>query len=182
MANISAGFANSCTDGTCPGGIGTLYLANANQVSAVAENSSGGATAITMTSSAAVFYPVEFRDDSGVFTSTVTVDPDTLAKSVELTLTGILTCRTQAMRNFINSAADQACGFVVVHVENTGRYWIWGDVTVGGKRRPARLTSAEGNSGTAFSDPNQETITLTCRTNQKEKELINGAVVMAALD
>ena len=172
---------NQCTDGTCPGGVGTLYLANANEVSTYATSATGEVTSITMTSSAAVFYEVEFRDNSGSFTSTVTVDPDTLAKSVEIVGTGIMTCRNQDMRDFIEEMASQACGLVAVWVENTGLYWIAGQVLVGGKKRPFRLTTAEGLTGTAFTDPNQETITLTCRTTEKERVLLDGATVMAAL-
>ena len=178
---LTGGWLNQCTDGTCPGGIGTLYLANANEVSSVTTSATGEVTAITMTTSAAVFYEVEFRDDSGSFTSTVTVDPVTQAKSVEIIGTGIITCRSQNLRDFVEELALQACGLVAVWVESTGLYWIAGHVEVGNKKRPFRLTTAEGLTGTAFTDPNQETITLTCRTTEKERVLLDGAVVMAAL-
>jgi len=182
MSAITSGWLNQCTDGTCAGGIGKFYIANANQVTSITNNASGATTAITMTSSAAVFYEVEFRDNSGAFTETVTQDPDTLSVAIEQSLTGIINCRDQELRNLIQDMANQACGLVCVHVENTGNYWIWGVETIGAKKRVARLTSAEGLSGALFTDSNQETLTLSCRTTNKARFIVNGETVMNALD
>ena len=185
MGLLTSGWLNNCDGDTCPGGIGTTYIANANQLSAsnpVTINASGAVTAINMSSSAYVWYEVQFRDDSGIFTSTLTQDPQTQAVSYEQNLTGIINCRDQNLRNLVDDAAKNKCGLAVVHVENTGAYWIWGVELVGGKIRPARLTTAEGSTGTLFTDPNQESITITCTTKNKERVLNNGATVMAALD
>jgi len=167
---LTQGRANICTTGLCSGGAGTLYLANANEVASVTTNASGAATGITMTSTAADFYEFEFRDFSAAFTETV-----------EQTFTGIWTCRNQSDRNIIEEMASNSCGLVAVHVENTGRYWVWGHVQVGGKTLSATLTGFEGQSGTVITDPNQETLTLTCSTTVKAIELMNGATVMSAL-
>ena len=182
MSAITSGWLNQCVDGTCAGGIGKLYIANANQVTSITNNASGATTAITMSSTASVFYEVEFRDNSGAFTETVTQDPDTLSVAVEQSLVGIINCRDQELRNLIQDMANQACGLVCVHVENTGLYWIWGAEVIGSKKRPARLTSAEGLSGALFTDSNQETLTLTCRTTNKARFIVNGETVMNALD
>jgi hypothetical protein len=112
----------------------------------------------------------------------VTQDPDTLSVAIEQSLVGIINCRDQELRNLIQDMAGQACGLVCVHVENTGNYWIWGAEVIGAKKRPVRLTSAEGLSGALFTDSNQETLTLTCRTTEKARFIVNGATVMAALD
>jgi hypothetical protein len=182
MSAITSGWLNQCVDGTCAGGIGKLYIANANEVTSITNNASGATTAITMASSAAVFYEVEFRDNSGAFTETVTQDPDTLSVAIEQSLVGIINCRDQELRNLIQDMAGQACGLVCVHVENTGKYWIWGAEVIGSKKRPARLTSAEGLSGALFTDSNQETLTITCRTTNKARFIVDGATVMNALD
>jgi hypothetical protein len=182
MSAITSGWLNQCTDGTCAGGIGKFYVANANQVTSITNNASGATTAITMASTAAVFYEIEFRDNSGAFTETVTQDPDTLSVAIEQSLVGVINCRDQELRNLINDMAGQACGLVCVHVENTGNYWIWGVETIGAKKRVARLTSAEGLSGALFTDSNQETLTITCRTTQKARFIVNGETVMGALD
>jgi hypothetical protein len=182
MSAITSGWLNQCVDGTCAGGIGKLYIANANEVTSITNNASGATTAITMASSAAVFYEVEFRDNSGAFTETVTQDPDTLSVAIEQSLVGIINCRDQDLRNLIQDMAGQACGLVCVHVENTGNYWIWGAEVIGSKKRPARLTSAEGLSGALFTDSNQETLTITCRTTNKARFIVNGETVMNALD
>jgi hypothetical protein len=182
MSAITSGWLNQCVDGTCAGGIGKLYIANANEVTSITNNASGATTAITMASSAAVFYEVEFRDNSGAFTETVTQDPDTLSVAIEQSLVGIINCRDQELRNLIQDMAGQACGLVCVHVENTGNYWIWGAEVIGSKKRPARLTSAEGLSGALFTDSNQETLTITCRTTNKARFIVDGATVMNALD
>lgn len=178
---ITQGRANTCTTGLCSGGAGTLYLANANEVTSVTVNASGAATAITMTSTAANFYEYEFRDFSTAFAETTTVDPLTKAKSVEQTFTGIWTCRNQADRNIIEELASSSCGLIAVHVENTGRYWVWGHIQVGGKTLSATLTTSEGQSGTVITDPNQETLTITCSSTVKAIELMDGATVMGAL-
>jgi hypothetical protein len=154
-----------------------LYLANGNEYVSVTTSANGEVSAITLTSSAAAFYEFEFRQDSAVFTETVTVDPVTKAKSVVQTFTGIITCRNQELRDVIEELAGQACGVVPVHGENTGEYWIWGNVNVGGVVRTAILTTAEGTTGTAFTDPNQETITLTCTTSEKSRALTSSTVV-----
>jgi hypothetical protein len=182
MSAITSGWLNQCTDGTCAGGIGKFYIANANQVTSITNNASGATTAITMSSTASVFYEVEFRDNSGAFTETVTQDPDTLSVAIEQSLVGIINCRDQDLRNLIQDMAGQACGLVCVHVENTGNYWIWGVETIGAKKRVARLTSAEGLSGALFTDSNQETLTITCRTTNKARYIVNGETVMNALD
>jgi hypothetical protein len=182
MSAITSGWLNQCVDGTCAGGIGKLYIANANQVTSITNNASGATTAITMSSTASVFYEVEFRDNSGAFTETVTQDPDTLSVAIEQSLVGIINCRDQELRNLIQDMANQACGLVCVHVENTGNYWIWGAEVIGSKKRPARLTSAEGLSGALFTDSNQETLTITCRTTNKARFIVNGETVMNALD
>ena len=177
MSSLTSGWANNCTDGTCPGGAGLLYLANGNEYTSVTTSANGKVSAITLTSSAAVFYEFEFRQDSASFTETVTVDPVTKAKSVAQTFTGIITCRNQELRDVIEDLAGQGCGVVAVHGENTGNYWIWGNVEVGGLVRTATLTTAEGVTGTAFTDPNQETITLTVTTSEKARELTSASVV-----
>ena len=177
MSALTAGYANNCTDGTCPGGAGLLYLANGNEYTSVTTSANGEVSAITLTSSAAVFYEFEFRQDSASFTETVTVDPVTRAKSVVQTFVGIVTCRNQVLRDVIEDLSNQACGVVPVHGANTGNYWIWGNVDVGGVLRTAILTTAEGVTGTAFTDPNQETITITCTTSEKARELTSASVV-----
>lgn len=184
MGLLTSGWLSNCDGDTCPGGIGTTYIGNANQLSAsnpITINASGAVTSINMASSAYVVYEVQPRDDSGIFTSTLTQDPVTQAVSYEQSLTQIISCRDQNLRNLIDNAAKNKCGLFVIHVENTGGYWIWGCETVGGKIRPARLTTAEGSTGTLFTDPNQETLTFTCTTKNKERTIINGAAVVAAL-
>jgi len=178
MGSLTGGWVNMCADGTCPGGAGKLYLANGNEYTSVTTSGNGKVSAISLTPSAtASFYEYDFRQDSASFTETVTVDPVTKAKSVVQNFTGIVTCRSQELRDVIEELAGQGCGVVAVHGENTGKYWIWGNVTVGGLVRTATLTTAEGVTGTAFTDPNQETITLTVTTSEKARELTSSAVV-----
>jgi hypothetical protein len=179
MGLITGGLINNCLDGTCPGGAGVLYLANGNQYVGVTTSANNKVSAINLTTSANRFYAYQFRQDSASFTETLTVDPVTNALSVVQTFTGIVTCRTQELRDNIQTLAGQACGTVAVHGENTGNYWIWGNVNVGGLVRTAKLTTNEGVTGTAFTDPNQETITLTVTTSQKATALTSSAVVVS---
>lgn len=154
-----------------------LYLINGNQYQSVTTSANGAVSAITLTSSAAVAYEFEFRQDSASFTETTTVDPVTKAKSVVQTFTGIVTCRNQELRDVLEDLAGQGCGVVAVHGENTGDYWIWGNVSVGGIVRTAIMTTNEGTTGTAFTDPNQESITLTCTTSEKARTLTSSTVI-----
>lgn len=181
MSLLSSGRTTSCSTSLCSGGASTLYLANASEVDSITQNASGAATGITMTSTAANFYEFQFRDFSGQFTETVTVDPETQNVSVEQQFQMIWPCRNQTDRNLIMDMAQNQCGLVAVHVEHTGEYWVWGYVEIGNKKLPVRLGTNEGQSGAAITDPNQETITITCRTTEKAVRLHNGSTVMAAL-
>lgn len=182
MSQLSAGRTSTCpSSDLCSGGCSTLYLANANEVSSVTTNASGAATAITMSPSSANFYQYDFRDFSGQFTETLNVDPDTKNASVEQQFTMVWPCRNMTDRNLIEDMAKNGCGMTAVHVEHTGTYWIWGHVQIGGKTLSAHVNTNEADSGTGITDPNQETITLICRTTEKAVKLEDGATVMAAL-
>ena len=181
MSALTGGWANNCTEGTCPGGVGSLYLINGNQYSSVTTSANGAVSAINLTSSAAVAYEFEFRQDSASFTETVTVDPVTKAKSVVQTFTGVVSCRNQDLRDVLEEMAGQACGLVCVHAENTDKYWIWGNVSVGGVVRTATMTTNEGTTGTAFTDPNQESVTITCTTSEKARTLTSASVITTKL-
>lgn len=182
MSALSSGRTTACTSGGCAGGAGAdyLYLANANEVSSVTTNSSGTATAITMTSTANNFYQYDFRDESAQFTETLTVDETTKNVSVEQTFTMVWPCRNMTDRNLITDMANQACGMVAVHKEETGTYWIWGHTGTGSRKR-VRVSTVEGDSGAALSDANQEAINLRCVATAKAIELYDGETVMAAL-
>ncbi len=181
MSALSSGRTTTCTPGGCSGGAGAdyLYLANGNEVTTVTTNASGAATAITM-SSAAVFYQYDFRSESAQFTETLTVDDTTKAVSVEQEFAMIWPCRNMTDRNLIMDMANQACGMIAVHAEETGVYWIWGHVGSNTAKR-IRVKTAEGDSGAALSDANAETITLGCVTSEKAIEVIDGETVMGAL-
>jgi len=182
MSALSAGRTTACTSGGCAGGAGAdyLYLANSNEVSSVTTNASGTATAIVMTSTAVNFYAYDFRDESAQFTETLTVDEVTRAVSVEQTFTGVWPCRNMTDRNLITDIANQACGMVAVHMEETGTYWVWGHTGTGSKKR-VRISTTEGDTGAALSDANVEVINLRCVAKEKAIELYDGATVMAAL-
>lgn len=181
MSSLSAGRTTACTNDLCSGGCSTLYLANANEVTSVTRNASGAATAITMSSTATVFYEYQFREFSGQFTETVTVDQDTKNVSVEQNFAMVWPCRNMTDRNLIMDMAQNGCGMVAVHVEHTGVYWIWGHETVGSRKLPVYLNTNEGDSGAAITDPNQETINLVCRTTAKAIELADGSTVMSGV-
>jgi len=181
MSSLSSGRTSSCTNDLCSGGCSTLYLANANEVDSVGLTSSGSASAFTMSPSSANFYEYQFREFSGQFTETVTVDPDTKNVSVEQQFTMVWPCRNMTDRNLIMDMAQNGCGMVAVHVEHTGTYWAWGYKEIGGKKLPVYVNTNEGDSGAAITDPNQETITLICRTTEKAIKVDDGETVMSGL-
>lgn len=170
MSALSAGRSTNCTGGTASGGIADdLYLANANEVTSIQQDADGKCTGITMVTDK-VFYAFDFRDFSARFQEPLTKDPTTGAVQVDQTFEMIWPSRNHADRNSIMDMANQDCGMVAIHIENTGVAWIWGYKS----KQRCKLRTATGDSGAALTDPNQETLTIGCFSQEKAVEFTPG--------
>lgn len=170
----------SCND-ICAGGTERFWLAPADAVISVTLDGSEVVTALTMAPAVpgpeGFFYEFEGYQETTGFTETLTGEaPNT---SYEQVLNAVFRCRSQEKRNVIEELRSCACGVVVIHLEASGKRFIWGlnSAQVGSIGYGAKLTGNEGTSGVVLGDTNQESITLTARTTAKAREL-DAAVVI----
>lgn len=163
MSCLTAGYTIDCTQGGCSGGISEIFIAKESDIDTITYDPDGSVSSITMIVGppAGVFYEFDFQDGTASFTENVTVANCNI--SVEQSLTFIVPCRNDTLRQRIEELMNCCCGMVVIFTEFAGTTWIFGDE----KRRRARLSENEGLSGAALADQNQETITLTASTTKK---------------
>lgn len=168
-----------CTD-ACAGGIERFWVAPFDAVDAVTLDTDGKVDSITMSAApVGVFFEFEAYQETTGFTETGT--RENANTSYEQVLVASFICRSQEKRNVIEELQACACGLVVIHVEASGKRFIWGlrssqnsDLGVG---YSAQLTGNEGVTGQAITDTNQETITITAKTTFKSRELDSAVVI-----
>lgn len=158
MSLLTAGRTTSCST-TCSGGVEKIWLANIGDIDSYTEDATG-VTALTMVATK-VFYEFEILSETANFTENVSVENCSVL--VEQALESIWRCRNITDRNLIEDLANNCCGMAVIHKEATGTLWIWGFRD----NEEAKLGTAAGSTGTAFSDPNQEVVTINARAKQK---------------
>lgn len=163
------------------GGSERLWVADRNAVLGVTLDTNEIVTAISMAPAVpgpeGFFYEVEGWEDTTQFIETMVGESP--LQTWEQTISTIFRGRNQGLRNFIQRLKECSCGVVVIHLEASGKRWIWGlnsqqGVGVG---YSAKLSANEGNSGATFQDPNQETITLLAKTTEKARELDAALVI-----
>jgi hypothetical protein len=164
MANcLTAGYSIDCTQGGCSGGLQNIFIAQVDDIDTITYGANGEITGITMQATK-VFYEFDFQDGTAQYTESLTVTNCNIA--VEQSLTWVVPCRNDTLRQRIEELANCCCGQVVIFTEMTGTQWAFGDL----ERRRARLGTNEADSGTALADQNQETITMTASTTKKAVE------------
>jgi hypothetical protein len=149
MACVTSGLTNPCTLKKT-GGSKQLHIANKQDIDSISQDPTGEVTAVTMLLTN-TFFKVEFAANQSSFNESVDANGQ-----VTQVYTFVSESRYQAQRNFIQNLIDCGCGITVIHTENTGLSKFWGYEDT----EEAFLLSAEGTTGTAKSDPNQETIVL----------------------
>lgn len=169
MSAISSGRSTNCAAGTASGGIADdLYLANANDITSIQTDSDGKCSGITMVTDK-VFYAFDFRDFSARFTENLTKS-DTGAVQVDQLFEMVWPSRNHTDRNSIMNMANQDCGLVAIHGENTGTYWIWGYL----KKQRVKMRTTNSDSGAALTDPNQSTLQVGCFAKEMAIEFTPG--------
>lgn len=154
------------------GGITKIYLANADEVSAVTIGTAStlsdeGITGITMSGSAK-FQEFTVKKNTSSFTSTLTVN-DNGASYVSTVLSYVMPRMDAAKRAAMN-ALIMAEAIAIVKDAN-GNYWMIGD-----KDNPLTNTAGTGETGTAKGDANQYTVELTAETLGYPQEITADAV------
>ena len=154
------------------GGITKIYLANADEVSAITVGTAStltdeGITAITM-SGTSKFQEFTVKKNTSNFTSTLNVSDN--GASYVSTVISYLMPRMDAAKRAAMNALIMAEAIAIVKDAN-GNYWMIGD-----KDNPLTNTAGTGETGTAKGDANQYTVELTAEQNYWPHQVTADAV------
>ena len=159
MSCITSGVTRNCNL-KISGGSNLLYITDRADIASLTYDTDGSVNGTTMVATK-VFYKFVFAPNTSSFTETTANENSATQVTQEYTFS--LRGRSQEYRNAVEELTNCNCGMTIIHGENTGLLWIWGyDET-----EEAFLTANVGTSGTAKTDPNQETITLTAIASKK---------------
>jgi len=163
---LTAGLSRLCAARS--GGLITLYLANAQDVTSFTLNSSTGEyTGVTMVSGK-VFYAFDFKQDTGERKETGKMTNG--AFSVEHMIDVYIEDQTQTTRNRMQDIADAStCGMVAIVKDANARMWVVGYNEKFNLQRPLKLDTNSGVSGKAFTDPNGSTVQLKSTDNEYDR-------------
>ena len=157
---LSQGVSINCNK-SCTGGLKKTYLANSDDVTSLTFGPDGQVTGIVM-AGLAVFYEVQFKNQTGNFQQAVATDDTGCSTGVTQTLQILLQCYDQDIRTFLLELINQSCcGLVGINEHNSGFIGIWGFVD------GLHIRNGSGtlvDSGTAITDPAQVTLQLLCTT------------------
>ena len=154
------------------GGIVALYLANAEEVSAVTVGTAStlsdeGITAITM-SAGTHFQKFTLKKNTSNFTSTLTVNDN--GSSYVSTVISYIMPHMEASKRAAMQALMLAEAVAIVKDSNN-HYWMIGD-----QDNPLTNTNGSDESGTAKGDSNQYSVELTAETSEWPMEVTADAV------
>lgn len=163
MGCVTANYLKNCAFKTV-GGINEIYIQSSDSVDSVTGGGGTPVTGVTMNGTE-VFNRFQFQNNEATFTE-VPGENGVITQTLTFNVRG----RSQELRNAIQELIDCQCGLTIIHRENAGAagtdgtYYIWGFKASEEATFPA---GDGGTSGTAKSDPNQETITLTAEATAK---------------
>lgn len=167
MSCLTAGYTISCANSPSVGGLSRVWLANRDEVTGITEvPGSGDVTAVTMDATE-VFYEVGFFDETGSQTEAGERTDGSCNFVYTKTLTISIPKRNLGLRNFVQQTGACCCGFVVIYEDSNGTKWIGGFES--SPNRTYKLQTAEGVTGAALTDANQETLTFQMRSGEKDK-------------
>ena len=148
---LSNGVTRSC--GFQFGGLKKVYLANFEEVSAVAHDTTGLITGITMTSTGATWYAFEYEPNTAQ--KLEELQAGAVSRFVNQTLNMKLANVTQAKKETLEDLANATLAVVLQTQDDL--YWYFGEPT---KSAGLRATVLSIDSGTAQADDAAVTITL----------------------
>lgn len=148
---LSAGVTRSC--GFQFGGLKKVYLANFEEVSAVAHDATGQITGVTMTSTGATWY--EFQYEQNTAQKLEELQAGAVSRFVNQTLNLKLANVTQAKKEVLEDLANATMAAIIQTQDDL--YWYFAEPT---KSAGLRATVLSIDSGTAQADDAAVTITL----------------------
>lgn len=157
-----AGIARDCL--TNMGGIKRVLLANQSDVASITETSNK-VTAITMAASKK-FLEYNFRPGTGSMSSEYQFSDDNTPVGVRTDLTMIFSRMETAKRVEVTAMA-QADLYAIVE-DNNGLYWLLG------RDEPLSISAGNGGTGTARTERNGYTVTLSDNSIEMPIEILTG--------
>ena len=145
---INAGITRDC--GFAFGGLQKIYLANKADVSAVAHETDGTISGITMTTGA-TFYEYEFEPETGQ--ALQELQAGSVSRFILQTLNLSLAGMTQAKKEVLEDMAN--ADMVAIYQDQSDVYWFYGEFG-----RGLRAATLNPDSGTADADDNLVAISL----------------------
>lgn len=149
--------AKGCADQV--GGIRTIYIAEWDEVTAVATDASGVVTAITTSPN---FQEYKVRRESSNWTEPIQKDATNGTTFYQPTLNFMLKRKSAAIRTEVLALAK--ADLMIIIQENTGTYFLLGE-----EAGMEMIPSAGAQSGTAFGDANQYDMTFEGRETAPAK-------------
>lgn len=168
---LSAGVTRDC--GFQFGGLKKVYLANFEEVQAVAHDVDGMITGITMVSSGATWYSFEYEPNTAQ--KLEELQAGAVSRFVNQTLNMQLANVTQAKKAVLESLANATLAVILQTQDDL--YWYFGEPT---KSAGLRATVLSIDSGTAQADDAAVTVTLV-GGNLGYADTVEAAVVAASV-
>ncbi len=163
--DLNAGISSFC--GTNIGGVSVAYIADFSKVSSLTISTQSVVTAISMTASG-IFYKFNFREDTSSFTQD---NPQTNSADL-VTQVGTLVFPqlSTTNRNVFELLRGKKLG--VVYKDFNEKYWY------SGYKYGVRMTGRNQTTGTARTDENLYTLTLTA-VEPSDMYEVSSAVIVA---
>lgn len=168
IALITAAFSKVCSANA--GGVKNIWLGNRTEISATGFTKVGeDYTAVTMVSGK-TFFKFEFSEDSAEFRPAAAIENNTAitTSEVEFALSGLTSTMRARMQEMLDTSP---CGLVCIVEDSNSVKWVVGysenfPTHVSEAGRPLKVSSIEGTTGKALSDPNQAVIVLSATANE----------------
>lgn len=148
------------------GGVATLYLIDAADVTSMTKGSGVTSYATIALATAKHFWTNSFDEDTCEWRENVEGEKGlfTITQEIEWMEAGL----SLAQRNHLAELmASSVCGMIAIVKDGTGLYWVIGYDDQNGKARPLKLVTAPKTTAKLFADPAVgTTITLRRTTNE----------------
>jgi len=160
---LQAGLTKTCAARS--GGIVSMWLANASDVSSFTLNASTGEYSAVTMESGKVFYKFDFKQDSGQWKDDGKSTNG--AFSVEHMVETAWEGHSQTERNRAQDIANAStCGMIGIILDGNGAKWVLGYNEKFGKERPLKLDTQSVDTGKAFTDANGSVVVLKSMDNE----------------
>lgn len=169
-ASLSLAALDSRCD-TSTGGVKEVYIGAFGDLTP-GTPSAGLISALTLAGSKLVIF--RFRKGAATMEATANIDADNGSAYVTTTIAMNFTKMESAKR--VQIQALIAGGAMCIVLDNNGKYWLLG------YDAPLDCSAASGSTGTAWSDANQYTITLTDTSRELPFEVAGTAITSSVID